>query len=241
MGKWKITQETFILRKIPQRVFIHFQANPTLLSFMVSVILVDLLGLVICLIFFFFLIRSMKYSFNLKKVTTEKAYNHWEKNTNNYTPLSTMNSRAQQHFWVCILTFLGSLFLGSSGGLIKRREITCGFWAGKSLGQRRKHLKTQNPFLASENHWETCECSTEEGAGLKEQTTTSTDELLPFSVPKLTRLTATGIWKPVSSSLLSSSDPPRQAPQCFTKTPSSNRTNLETQIEETHQNPKHHK
>ena len=169
--------------------------------------------------YLFFIIRSMKYSFNLKKVTTKKAYNHWKKITNNYTSLSTMNPKAQQHFWVCILTFLGSLFLGSSGGLIKRREITCGFRAGKSLGQRRKHLKTQNRFLVSENHWETRECSTEEGAGLKEQTIASTDELLPFSVPKLTGLTATGIWKPVSSSLLSSSDPPRQAPQCFTKTP----------------------
>ena len=75
-----------------------FPGKSNTLSFVVSVILVDLLGLVICLILFFILIRSMKYSFNLKKVTTEKAYNHWEKNTNNYTPLSTMNSRAQQHF-----------------------------------------------------------------------------------------------------------------------------------------------
>ena len=75
-----------------------FPGKSNTLSFVVSVILVDLLGLVICLIFFFLLIRSMKYSFNLKKVTTEKAYNHWEKYTNNYTPLSTMNSRAQQHF-----------------------------------------------------------------------------------------------------------------------------------------------
>ena len=75
-----------------------FPGKSNTLSFVVSVILVDLLGLVICLILFFILIRSMKYSFNLKKVTTEKAYNHWEKNTNNYTPLSTMNPRAQQHF-----------------------------------------------------------------------------------------------------------------------------------------------
>ena len=130
-----------------------------------------------------------------------------------------MNPRAQQYFWVCILTFLGSLFLGSSGGLIKRRDITCGFRAGKSLGQRRKHLKAQNRFLASEDHWETRECSTEEGVGLKEQTTTSTVELLPFSVLRFTKLTAIRIWKPVSSSLLSSSDPPRQAAQCFSKTP----------------------
>ena len=75
-----------------------FPGKSNTLSFVVSVILVDLLGLVICLIFFFFWIRSMKYSFNLKKVTTEKAYNHWEKNTNNYTPLSTMDPRVQQHF-----------------------------------------------------------------------------------------------------------------------------------------------
>ena len=129
-----------------------------------------------------------------------------------------MNPRAQQHFWVCILTFLGSFFLGSSGGLIKRRDITCGFWAGKSLGQRRKYLKAQNRFLASEDHWETHEYSTEEGARLKEQTTASIDELLPFSIPKLTGLIATGIWKPVSS-LLSSSDSLRQATQCFSKTP----------------------
>ena len=40
----------------------------------------------------------MKYSFNLKRVTTEKAYKHWEKITNNYTPLSSMNPRAQQYF-----------------------------------------------------------------------------------------------------------------------------------------------
>ena len=71
-----------------------FPGKSNTLSFVVSTILVDLLGLVICLIFFFFLIRCMKYSFNLKKVTIEKAYKHWEKNTNNYTPLSTMNPRA---------------------------------------------------------------------------------------------------------------------------------------------------
>ena len=58
-----------------------------------------------------------------------------------------MNPTAQQYFWVCILTFLGSLFLGSSGGLIKRRDITCGFRAGKSLGQSRKHWKAQNRFF----------------------------------------------------------------------------------------------
>ena len=92
------------------------------------------------------------------------------------------------------------------------------FGAGESLGQRREHLKAQNRFLASEDHWETHECSTEEGVGLKEQTTASTVELLPFSVPRLTGLTATGIWKSVSSSLLSSSDPPQQAVQCFSKT-----------------------
>ena len=92
-----------------------------------------------------------------------------------------------------MLTFLGSLFLGSSGGLIKRRDITCGFQAGKSLGQRRKYLKAQNRFLALEDHWETRECSTEEGAGLKEQTTASTVEQLPFSVPRLIGLTATKI------------------------------------------------
>ena len=68
-----------------------------------------------------------------------------------------MNPTAQQYFWACILTFLGSLFLGSSGGLIKRRDITCGFRAGKSLGQSRKHWKAQIRFLASEDHWETRE------------------------------------------------------------------------------------
>ena len=75
-----------------------FPGKSNTLSFVVSVILVDLLGLVICLILFFILIRSMKYSFNLKRVTTKKAYKHWEKITNNYTPLSSMNPRTQQYF-----------------------------------------------------------------------------------------------------------------------------------------------
>ena len=71
---------------------------------------------------FFFLIRSMNYSFNLKRDTAEKAYKHWEKITNNYTPLPSMNPRAQQYFWVCILTFLGlfswALVVGSLKGKI---------------------------------------------------------------------------------------------------------------------------
>ena len=78
-------------------------------------------------------------------------------------------------------------------GSLKGEILIVVFGAGKSLGQRREHLKAQNRFLASEDHWETRECSTEEGAGLKEQTTASTVEQLSFSVPKLTRLTATGI------------------------------------------------
>ena len=125
-----------------------------------------------------------------------------------------MNPTAQQYFWAFILTFLGSLFLGSSGGLIKRRDITCGFRAGKSMGQSRKHWKAQIRFLASKDHWETRECATEEG-----EQTAGTEEQLPFSVPMLTGLTAIGIWKPVSSSLLSSSDLPRQATQSFSKIP----------------------
>ena len=67
--------------------------------------------------------------------------------------------------------------MGSSGGLIKRRDITCGFRAGKSMGQSRKHWKAQIRFLASEDHWETRECATEEG-----EQTAGTEEQLPFSL-----------------------------------------------------------
>ena len=58
--------------------------------------------LFIYLFIYLFLIRSMKYSFNLKRVTTEKAYKHWEKITNNYTPLSSMNPRAYLTAWLVI-------------------------------------------------------------------------------------------------------------------------------------------
>ena len=113
-------------------------------------------------IFFFFYKKHEIF------IQLEKSYNRESIQTlgENHKQLHTtlLNEPESPAIFLSLhVNIFESLFSGSSGGLIKRKNITCGFWAGKSLGQRRKHLKAQNRFLASEDHWETRECATEEG------------------------------------------------------------------------------
>ena len=111
-------------------------------------------------------------------------------------------------------------------------------WASeKDIGKPKSEALSTTSLPFNEDHWETHDSTTEEGARLKGHTRASllwlsdstmlelvwfdnAIECLAFSIPSHAWLAATGVWwTPVLSTILSSSNPSLLAAQCFSKTP----------------------
>ena len=190
---------------------------------------------------FFFLIRSMKYSFNLKRDTVEKAYKHWEKITNNYTPLPSMNPRAQQYFWVCMLTFLSLFSWALVVGSLKGKILLVVFGLVSPWAKEENIWKPKTDFWPQRTIGKPVSAQQRRVLG-------SMSKLQPAQLNScLSPYSGSPDWQPPEFENrylpLFFRPPTHLAKQhkVSQKPPSSNRTNHETQTEETRQNPKHHK